>query len=43
VLRYWHDLLEAEIARTLGCAPGTVKSALSRGLAALREAVPADV
>lgn len=43
VLRYWHDLPEREIARTLGCAPGTVKSLLSRGLTALREAVPSEV
>lgn len=43
VLRYWHDLPEREIARVLGCAPGTVKSLLSRALVALREEVPADV
>ena len=43
VLRYWHDLPEREIARVLGCAPGTVKSLLSRALATLREEVPADV
>jgi len=43
VLRYWHDLPEREIARILGCAPGTVKSLLSRALATLREEVPADV
>lgn len=43
VLRYWHDLSEHEIARTLGCRPGTVKSLLSRGLAALKEVVPSDV
>ncbi len=43
VLRYWHDLPEAEIASVLGFAPGTVKSSLSRGLDALREVVPADV
>ncbi|HEV2766866.1 MAG TPA: sigma-70 family RNA polymerase sigma factor [Acidimicrobiales bacterium] len=36
VLRYWEDLPEAEIAELLGCRPGTVKSLLSRGLAALR-------
>lgn len=30
LLRYWHDLSEAEIARRLGCAPGTVKSLASR-------------
>ena len=37
VLRYWEDLPEAEIARTLGCGVGTVKSQASRGLARLRE------
>lgn len=36
VLRYWQDMTEADIARVLRCRPGTVKSALSRGLAALR-------
>lgn len=36
VLRYYEDLPEKEIARLLGCRPGTVKSSLSRGLAALR-------
>jgi RNA polymerase sigma factor (sigma-70 family) len=37
VLRYFHDLDEAETARTLGVSPGTVKSSASRGLARLRE------
>lgn len=37
VLRYWGDLSEAEIAATLGCSVGTVKSQASRGLARLRE------
>jgi RNA polymerase sigma-70 factor (sigma-E family) len=36
MLRYYEDLSEADIARSLGCRPGTVKSALHRGLAALR-------
>lgn len=36
VLRFYEDLPEREIARLLGCRPGTVKSLLSRGLAALR-------
>jgi RNA polymerase sigma factor (sigma-70 family) len=42
VLRYWDDLPEAEIADLLGCRPGTVKSLLSRGLAALREELGVD-
>jgi RNA polymerase sigma-70 factor (sigma-E family) len=37
VLRYFNDLPEAEIADTLGCSLGTVKSQVSRGLARLRE------
>jgi RNA polymerase sigma-70 factor (sigma-E family) len=36
VLRYYLDLDDAEIAATLGCRPGTVRSAISRGLATLR-------
>lgn len=36
VLRHWLDLSEGEAASTLGCPPGTVKSRVSRGLAALR-------
>lgn len=36
VLRFYLDLSEAEVATRLGCRPGTVKSAVSRGLAALR-------
>lgn len=36
VLKYVHDLTEAEIAAALGCAPGTAASLLSRGRAALR-------
>ena len=36
VLRYWADLTHADIARTLHLAEGSVKSAASRGLAALR-------
>ncbi len=37
VLRYWLDLSEAEIARTLRIAPGTVKSHSHRGLKKLAE------
>jgi RNA polymerase sigma-70 factor (sigma-E family) len=36
VLRYWQDLTDAQIAATLGCSPGTVRSQLSRALAKLR-------
>ncbi|MFE5797400.1 RNA polymerase sigma factor [Streptomyces sp. NPDC056503] len=35
VLRYWLDLSEAEIARTMGISPGAVKSHASRGTAKL--------
>jgi RNA polymerase sigma-70 factor (sigma-E family) len=37
MLRYWEDLSDAQIAATLGCSPGTVRSQLSRALAKLRE------
>ena len=42
VLRYYEDLSEAEIARVLGCAPGTVKSQAFAAMKSLRFAV-ADV
>jgi RNA polymerase sigma factor (sigma-70 family) len=35
VLRYFLDLPDAEIARSMGIRPGTVRSAVHRGLAAL--------
>ncbi|RKN47700.1 SigE family RNA polymerase sigma factor [Micromonospora endolithica] len=39
VLRYVADLPEAEVAATLGCSVGSVKSRASRGLARLRRAL----
>jgi len=41
VLRYYEDMSEAEIASTLGCAPGTVKSQSSAAMKALRRALAA--
>lgn len=42
VLRYYEDMSEEQIAATLGCAPGTVKSQASKALAKLRAAMPAE-
>ena len=42
VLRYYEDLPVAEIARLLGCRPGTVSSLLHRGLADLRKVLDHD-
>lgn len=39
VLRYYEDLSEAEIAETLGCSRGTVKSQAAKGLSHLRRIV----
>ena len=39
VLRYYLDLSEAEIARTLRISPGSVKTHAARGLAALAHAL----
>jgi RNA polymerase sigma-70 factor (sigma-E family) len=36
VLRFFEDLTDADTAATLGCRQGTVRSLVSRGLAALR-------
>jgi RNA polymerase sigma-70 factor (sigma-E family) len=42
VLRYYEDLTEAQIAATMGCSAGTVKSQASRAMAKLRELVQND-
>ncbi|MGH3756537.1 sigma-70 family RNA polymerase sigma factor [Actinophytocola sp.] len=42
VLRYVADLSVEQVAATLGCSTGNVKSQTVRGLAALREAYPGD-
>ncbi len=39
VLRYYEDLSEQQIADTLGCSTGTVKSSAHRALATLRGAL----
>jgi RNA polymerase sigma factor (sigma-70 family) len=42
VTRYWLGWSEAEIADTLGCRPGTVKSLASRALDRLRKEIAGD-
>lgn len=42
ILRYYEDLPEAEIARFLGCAVGTVKSQLAKARATLAKAIGED-
>ena len=42
VLRYFHDLPDEEIGAALGCQLGTVRSLISRGLAALRDRATAS-
>ena len=42
VLRFYLDLSEADTAERLGCRPGTVKSAVARGLAAQRAELGPD-
>lgn len=39
VLRYYEDLPDADIARILGCRVPTVRTAIHRGLAALRKEI----
>lgn len=39
ILRYYHDLTEEEMAQTLSCPKGTIKSRLHHGLARLGELV----
>ena len=39
VLRYYEDLSEQQIADTLGCSPGTVKSTASDALRSLRSRI----
>lgn len=41
VLRYFHDLSDAEIAADLRISPSTVRSQLARGIAKLRSRFPA--
>jgi RNA polymerase sigma-70 factor (sigma-E family) len=42
VLRFYEDLSERQTASTLGCAVGTVKSLVSRGLESLRSEMGGD-
>ena len=42
VLRYYEGLSEREIADTLGCSPGTVKSQSHHAIATLRDALSAS-
>ena len=42
VLRYYADQSEASVAESLGITVGSVKSAASRGLAALRQHAEAE-
>jgi RNA polymerase sigma-70 factor (sigma-E family) len=39
VLRYYEDMSEAQIAATLGCSPGTVKSQANKAISKLRNAL----
>jgi RNA polymerase sigma-70 factor (sigma-E family) len=39
VMKFYEDMSEADIAATLGCRPGTVKSLTSRALGQLRKVI----
>ncbi len=43
VLRYYEGYGDAEIAEVFGCAVGTVRAYISRGLATLRDRLPAKL
>jgi len=43
ILRYYHDLSYEEIAQTLACPVGTVRSRIHNGLARLRSALNQEV
>jgi len=43
VLRFYEDRDDTEIAEAMGCAAGTVRSHISRGLAALRLRLESDL
>lgn len=43
LLRYYEDCTDAEIAETLGCSAGTVRSHLSRALRTLRDSASQPV
>ncbi len=42
VMRYFHDLPEGDVAEALGCRPASVRSLVSRGIAAMRVAYLGD-
>jgi RNA polymerase sigma-70 factor (sigma-E family) len=42
VLRFYCDLSDAEMGTILGCATGTVRSLISRGVATLRDEIGGD-
>jgi len=42
VLRFWEDQSIDDTAKAMGCSAGTVKSQVARGLAAMRDVVPAN-